>query len=64
MEKSTKSSGKACIKEYFNVEFDTLYKYSGHYISKYLMILSSKDMIKEEPALVTHKYATLLLKMY
>ena len=64
MEKSTKSSGKACIKEYFNVEFDTLYKYSGNYISKYLMILSSKDMIKEEPALVTQKYATLLLKMY
>ena len=48
MEKNTKSSGKACIKEYFNVEFETLYKSSGHYISKYLMILSSKDMIQEE----------------
>ena len=64
MEKNTKSNGKACIKEYFNVEFETLYKSSGHYISKYLMTLSSKDMIKEESALVTQKYATLLLKMY
>ena len=52
------------MKEYFNVEFETLYKSSGPYISKYLMILSSKDMIKEELALVTQKYATLLLKMY
>ena len=64
MEKNTKSNGKACIKEYFNVEFETLYKSSGHYISKYLMILSSKDMTKEKPALVMQKYATLLLKMY